>query len=157
QDGAMSGSIQWSSNLDGSLGAGASRSVTLSIGTHTIQAQVTDSGGLTSSATISVTITGISSTLLTDNFQGTTSWSPTGLWHPATTSACASPGYSSATHAMYFGIDSSCTYSNGTRASGQITSPIITGVVSTSSLRFQYYRRVESATGSYDVASVQIL
>jgi bacterial leucyl aminopeptidase len=157
QDGAISGSIQWSSNLDGSLGTGASRSVTLSLGSHTILARVTDSGGLTSTAMISVTITGVSSTLFSDNFEGTTSWSPTGLWHMVNNSTCASPGYASATHAMYFGIDSSCTYSNGTRASGQITSPIITGVVSTSSLRFQYYRRVESATGSYDVASVQIV
>jgi hypothetical protein len=131
--------------------------VTLSVGSHTILARITDSGGLTTTAMISVTITGTSTTLFSDNFEGTTSWSPTGLWHMANNSTCASPGYSSATHAMYFGIDSSCTYSNGTRVSGQITSPIITGVVSTSSLRFKYYRRVESASGSYDVASVQVV
>jgi hypothetical protein len=58
---------------------------------------------------------------------------------------------------MYFGIDASCTYSNGTRVSGTITSPVIAGVASTSSLQFKYYRRVESASGSYDVASVQVV
>jgi hypothetical protein len=34
---------------------------------------------------------------------------------------------------------------------------MITGVVSTSSLRFKFYRRVESAAGSYDVASVRVV
>jgi hypothetical protein len=93
----------------------------------------------------------------TENFEGTTSWSPTGLWHKVTNSTCASPGYSSPVGAMYFGIDAQCNYSNGTRAQGTITSPMITGVVSTSSLRFKYFRQVESATGSYDVASVEVV
>ncbi|HWU86533.1 MAG TPA: M20/M25/M40 family metallo-hydrolase [Kofleriaceae bacterium] len=157
QDGSLSASIRWTSNLDGSLGSGASRSVTLSVGTHTIQAAVTDAGGLTATASISVTITGTATELFRESFEGTTSWSPTGLWHNANNSTCASPGYSSATHAMYFGIDSQCNYSNGTTATGTITSPIITGVVSTSSLRFQYFRQVESASGSYDVASVEVV
>jgi hypothetical protein len=58
---------------------------------------------------------------------------------------------------MYFGIDSSCTYGNGTRVTGTITSPAISGVASTSSLAFKFYRRVESASGSYDVASVEVV
>jgi leucyl aminopeptidase len=121
QDGAISGSIQWSSNIDGSLGAGATRSVTLSVGTHTITARITDSGGLTASATITVSITGPVVELFRDNFEGTSSWSPTGLWHLVNNSTCATPGYSSATRAMYFGQDSTCNYSTSTRASGQIT------------------------------------
>jgi leucyl aminopeptidase len=157
QDGSLSGSIQWSSNLDGSLGTGASRSVTLSAGSHTISARVTDAGGLTTTATISVTITGAATELFRDNFEGTTSWSPTGLWHKVTSSTCASPGYSSAVGAMYFGIDAQCNYSNGTRVQGTITSPMITGLVSTSSLRFKYLRQVESASGSYDVTSVEVV
>jgi bacterial leucyl aminopeptidase len=58
QDGVLSNSIMWTSSLSGSLGTGASRTVTLSAGTHTITARVTDSGGLSATATISVTITG---------------------------------------------------------------------------------------------------
>jgi leucyl aminopeptidase len=158
QDGSLSGSIQWTSSINGALGTGASVSTAaLAVGAHTITAKVTDSGGLSATATISVTITGTATELFRDNFEGTSSWSPTGLWHLATNSTCASPGYASATHAMYFGIDSTCTYSNGTRVSGTITSPAITGVASTSSLSFKYYRKVESASGSYDVASVQIV
>jgi hypothetical protein len=58
---------------------------------------------------------------------------------------------------MYYGRDATCTFATGARTSGSITSPMITGLMSTSSLRFQYYRRVESASGSYDVARVQVV
>jgi bacterial leucyl aminopeptidase len=58
QDGPLSGSIAWTSSISGALGTGASISRTLTAGTHTIQAQVTDSGGLSSAASITVTITG---------------------------------------------------------------------------------------------------
>ncbi len=45
QDGSLSSQIQWSSSRDGSLGTGSFFSLTtLSVGTHTITAQVTDSG-----------------------------------------------------------------------------------------------------------------
>jgi hypothetical protein len=157
QDGPLSGSIVWSSNLAGALGTGASRSVTLGVGSHTIQALVTDSGGLSATATISITITGASTELFRESFESSPSWSPTGLWHLVNNSTCASPGYSSPTRAMYYGRDATCTYSTGARTSGTITSPMITGVVSTSSLSFKYYRNVESGGGSYDVASVQIV
>jgi hypothetical protein len=57
EDGVISGSIAWSSNLDGSLGSGASINVNdLSASTHTITAQVTDSGGASDSDQISVTV-----------------------------------------------------------------------------------------------------
>ncbi|MBX2821080.1 MAG: T9SS type A sorting domain-containing protein [Rhodothermaceae bacterium] len=56
EDGTISGSITWSSDLDGSLGSGASVSTTLSIGTHIITASVTDSGGLSDSDQITVTV-----------------------------------------------------------------------------------------------------
>ena len=104
-----------------------------------------------------MTITGTATELFRESFEGTTSWSPTGLWHKATSSTCASPGYSSAVSAMYFGIDSQCNYSNGATVTGTITSPMITGVVSTSSLKFKYMRQVESASGTYDVTSVEVV
>jgi leucyl aminopeptidase len=157
QDGALSAAIRWSSSLDGSLGTGASRLVTLSPGSHTIQAAITDAGGLTATASISVTITGTAIEMFRETFEGTTSWSPTGLWHSANNSACASPGFASATHAMYFGIDAKCNYQNGAPVTGTITSPIIPGVVSTSLLKFKYFRQVESTNGAFDVTSVEIV
>ncbi len=56
EDGNIASSLAWSSNIDGSLGSGASINSTLSVGTHTITAQVTDSGGLSDNDAISVTV-----------------------------------------------------------------------------------------------------
>jgi hypothetical protein len=56
QDGNISANLSWTSDLDGSLGTGASISTTLSIGTHLITADVTDSGGLSDSDSITVTV-----------------------------------------------------------------------------------------------------
>jgi len=56
EDGDLSGSISWSSSIDGALGTGSSVTATLSAGTHTITASVTDSGGLSASDSISVTV-----------------------------------------------------------------------------------------------------
>ena len=46
QDGNISANIVWSSNQNGGLGAGASVSARLPVGTHVITASITDSGGL---------------------------------------------------------------------------------------------------------------
>ena len=54
EDGDISGSIQWSSDLDGLLGSGATIGATLSVGSHLVTASVTDSGSL--SATQSITL-----------------------------------------------------------------------------------------------------
>lgn len=57
QDGVISSAIQWSSNLEGTLGTGASVTTTaLRIGTHTLRAFVTDSGGAKAVATVQLTI-----------------------------------------------------------------------------------------------------
>ncbi len=57
QDGSLTASLAWTSSINGSIGSGGSFSTsTLSAGTHTITAAVTDSGGLPGSASISVTI-----------------------------------------------------------------------------------------------------
>lgn len=57
QDGDLSSSLSWSSSIDGTIGSGASFSTSsLSVGTHTITASVTDSGGLQGSASITFTV-----------------------------------------------------------------------------------------------------
>ena len=57
EDGDISASLAWTSSLDGSIGSGASFSTSgLSVGTHTVTASVTDSGGLSDSDTVTVTV-----------------------------------------------------------------------------------------------------
>ena len=56
EDGGMTSLIAWTSNLDGSIGSGGGTSTTLSPGTHTITASVTDTGGMTGSDTLTVNI-----------------------------------------------------------------------------------------------------
>jgi hypothetical protein len=57
QNGTLTSSLVWTSNLDGQIGTGGSFSRTLTAGTHTITAQVVDSGGLTGTRQVSVTVT----------------------------------------------------------------------------------------------------
>lgn len=56
EDGNLSSVLVWTSSINGMLGSGASLLKALSIGTHTITASVTDSGGLTASDSITVTV-----------------------------------------------------------------------------------------------------
>lgn len=56
EDGDLSANIEWSSSVDGVLGTGASLSVNLSIGTHTIKASVTDSDNAMTEETISINV-----------------------------------------------------------------------------------------------------
>ena len=57
QDGTVTSRMVWSSNLDGQIGTGGAFSKALSVGSHTVTATVTDSGGLTASRQISVIVT----------------------------------------------------------------------------------------------------
>ncbi len=58
QDGNLSAGLAWTSSINGAIGSGASFSTSaLSVGSHTITASVTDSGGLPGSAAITVNIT----------------------------------------------------------------------------------------------------
>jgi hypothetical protein len=58
QDGNLTPNLSWTSSRDGLIGTGGSFiTSSLSVGTHTVTAAVTDSGGLTGSAVVTVTIT----------------------------------------------------------------------------------------------------
>lgn len=123
--------------------------------TYTVTA--TTSCGSTSDSAV-VTVTGGTGSGLNETFEsGATGWAATGLWHLANNSSCASPGYSSATHAFYYGQDATCNYSTGSSNTGTLTSPPVTGITSTSELSFNYYRRVESYNGSYDRTQVHVI
>ena len=56
EDGDLTGSLAWTSSIDGPIGAGGSFSKALTDGNHTITASVTDSGGQTGSASISIMV-----------------------------------------------------------------------------------------------------
>jgi hypothetical protein len=57
QDGNIGSSMTWRSSLDGVIGSGTSFSRSLSVGTHILTATVTDSGGLSASATRTISVT----------------------------------------------------------------------------------------------------
>ena len=69
QDGTISSSLEWTSNIDGSIGSGESFSTALTHGLHTIFASSTDSGGLTGQDSILITV-GDSSITLTASVKG---------------------------------------------------------------------------------------
>jgi len=56
KDGDLTASLVWTSDIDGEIGTGGSFSTTLSDGSHTITASVTDSGGKTGNDSVSITI-----------------------------------------------------------------------------------------------------
>ena len=71
EDGDLTANISWTSSLDGALGTGGSVNATLSVGTHTITASVTDSGGLPASDVITVTVNGGPAVSITAPADGT--------------------------------------------------------------------------------------
>jgi hypothetical protein len=89
EDGDLGAGLSWVSDLDGAIGSGASFSSTLSEGAHTITASVTDSGGLSGSAQVSVTVTAANTApvvSITDPANGTTVASGTPVSFAATAS-----------------------------------------------------------------------
>ncbi|MFZ4576014.1 MAG: S8 family serine peptidase [Phycisphaerales bacterium] len=56
EDGALTNSLSWSSNLQGIIGTGGTFSRTLNAGTHTITASVTDTGGRTGTFVVTLTV-----------------------------------------------------------------------------------------------------
>lgn len=56
EDGNLSARVAWSSSVSGALGTGATLGANLAAGTHIVTARVTDNGGLTSSAALTVVV-----------------------------------------------------------------------------------------------------
>jgi hypothetical protein len=70
RDGNLTSSIAWTSSIDGAIGSGGSFSRTLSAGSHVIAASIRDSGGLTASSQVTMTVA--AATSLTASVDGTT-------------------------------------------------------------------------------------
>jgi extracellular elastinolytic metalloproteinase len=118
----------------------------------------TSCGSASDSATVTVDAGGGGG--FSDDFEtGATGWTATGLWHLASNSACASPqpGFSSPTRAFYYGRDQTCNYNTGATNTGDLTSPAISGITSTSALSFDFYRQVESFNGQFDRTTVDVI
>lgn len=93
------------------------------------------------------------------DFEGDNSpWTASGMWHAADNSGCFTPepGYSSPTHAFYYGQDALCNFDNGATNAGTLTSPPITGVDASSELSFQFVRDAENG-GFYDRSYVEVV
>jgi len=88
EDGDLTSSIAWSSDLDGSLGNGGTvNTASLSIGTHLVTAQVTDSNSTTAIDSITITITGQVPDPVTQltPLNNISSTSPSFEWRPEST------------------------------------------------------------------------
>ncbi|MBZ0111153.1 MAG: hypothetical protein K8J08_01700 [Thermoanaerobaculia bacterium] len=78
EDGDLTSSLAWSSSLDGSIGSGGSFATsTLSVGVHTVTASVSDSGSLSGSDSVSVTVNSVGGCVdcINWNVTGTVSYS----------------------------------------------------------------------------------
>jgi carboxypeptidase T len=155
EDGNLSSSIVWTSSIDGQLATGSGAWAFLSIGTHTITASVTDSAGTPASDSVTVTVEPLPTFLATFE-DGAAGWTTSGLWHLTSSTTCVTASAPSAPSAMYYGQDSSCNYDVGI-TSGNLTSPVITNITASSVLSFNYFRKVESNSSTYDVTAVDVL
>jgi subtilisin len=98
EDGNLTSSLVWTSDLDGQIGTGGSFSEVLSDGTHTVTASVTDSGGLAGSASITVTVEasgGEGGTVTINSLVGSSSLINKNFWR-ATVTATIDPALSGA-------------------------------------------------------------
>jgi hypothetical protein len=82
-------------------------------------------------------------------------WTATGLWH--TTSTCTVDPPCEAAPWAYFGVNSSCTYSTGQRASGRLAAPPVTvpAGLASDTVTITYCSRLQTENQpGYDVAAV---
>ena len=87
EDGDLTTSLAWSSDLDGALGTGASVTTSaLSVGTHTITGSVTDSLGAAGSSTITLTVNGSPAVAITAPADGSSSTETTPVTFTGTAS-----------------------------------------------------------------------
>src|SRR5581483_2347351 len=93
EDGDLGAAVRWTSSRDGALGTGAVRTLpTLSVGSHTLTASVTDRDGATVSASVAVTVSPSTLTVAATADTYVTSANPTKAFGTATTLlACTKP------------------------------------------------------------------
>jgi len=131
---------------------------TVANGPVTLTARAFASDGQTAEASCQTTVQNGGAQLFFDDMEGgAAGWTASGLWHLAQGSTCAVPAASSGSRAWYFGQSSGCNYKTGAAVKGTLTSASIAGVTASSTVSFQYLRRVEStSSGSYDRTTLEV-
>jgi hypothetical protein len=133
EDGNLTSSLVWTSSRDGQIGTGGSFTKVLTDGTHTITASVTDLGGLTGSAAITVVVQpAAGGTVTVASLTGTGTTINKNFWR-ATVTATIDPALAGAvvSGAWSSGNTATCT----TDASGKCTITISIRI-STASITF---------------------
>ncbi len=128
-----------------------------SSGTYTVILEAEDDDGATDTYSKDIDVSGGSSnTLFEEDFEGSLSWSTSGLWHKVDESDQYGDSYSSS-HSMWYGQDSTGDYDTGSRTTGTLTSPSIdlTGV-SQAELTFHHWFKTENYDGQYDWVKVTV-
>lgn len=96
EDGDLSSTLVWTSNLSGQIGTGPSFNTILIAGTHTITASAADSGGLSGSASILITVDNpVGQTVTVASLSGSSSTINKNFWK-ATVVATIDPAVSGA-------------------------------------------------------------
>ncbi|HLV66979.1 MAG TPA: hypothetical protein VKY73_14255 [Polyangiaceae bacterium] len=105
-------------------------------------------------------VVGVPTPIFTETFEGglgsfTLGSESTNLWHVTSACAAAQPGHSSP-NALYFGLDTSCTFATGGASAGTVTStPIAIQDASVVKLRFNYFLGTEQGS-PWDRATAQV-
>jgi subtilisin len=132
EDGSLTASLAWTSSLDGPIGSGGSFSAVLSDGTHTITAAVTDSGGLTGSASITVVVQPASGGSVTVvDLAGSSSTINRNFWK-ATVVATIDPALSGAVVSGTWGSGTAASCTTDTAGKCTVTLNVRTNVTSMS-------------------------
>jgi hypothetical protein len=155
EDGDLTAAIEWHSSIDGPLGRGGLVRPLLSAGDHLVSASAMDSSGRRGTAAINVRVAH-NGRIREDFENGHGGWIMSGLWHHVSESRCARPGFQSASSAMYYGQEGTCTYAAAGANSGELISPEISNVPAGAQLRWSYFRQVERYNASFDRTEVAI-
>ncbi len=128
-------------------------------GTYTVSLSVEDDDGATDtvSKTIDVSEDGEEmTTIFEDDFESSSGWSTSGLWHRVDESDQYGDSYSSS-HSMWYGQDSTGDYDTGSRTKGQLVSESIDMTqASQAELSFRHWFKTEDHEDSYDHVKVKI-
>lgn len=150
--------VQADTTYSWSPGGETTSQITVSPTTATVFTLTATNACGTVSDSVAVAVESSSGSDFSDEFEtGAPGWSGTGLWHLADNSSCAPPGFSSPTHAFYYGRDIDCTYDVGDATTGSLTSPPVSGIVNGSILSFDYFRQVEFFEGAFDRTLVEVV
>ncbi len=130
EDGDLTSSLVWTSNLDGQIGTGGSFGAVLNDGTHTVTASVSDSGGLIGNASITVVVQpATGGTVTVASLTGSSSTVNKNFWK-ATVVATIDPALSGAVVSGSWSTGAAASCTTGTSGQCTLTITVRTNVTS---------------------------